>query len=160
VTAHLGLAATAFVDGELGEARREEVLAHLAWCHPCRQEVTALRGLKSALRETGGPAVPMDLSARLMAVSAFPVAVPVAPPKPARRRPLDVHPRIRRTAVGGAFVAIGLGGALSLAGPPPRQPTAPVDPTTASFVRDHLGTSREVPLTEVNLVTVSNSSTP
>ncbi|MBC7680220.1 MAG: zf-HC2 domain-containing protein, partial [Pseudorhodobacter sp.] len=39
VSGHLGPAVTALVDGELGHERREQVLAHLAHCSPCRVEV-------------------------------------------------------------------------------------------------------------------------
>jgi anti-sigma factor RsiW len=148
MTGHLGAAVNAFVDGELDHVRRDEVLTHLAWCSSCRVEVESLRRFKDTLR-AAAPAVPMDLSARLMAVSTFPTAeIPTHP----RRRPLHGHPRLRRTAVSGAFVVLGIGGAISLAGPPPRQPVAPVDPTNAGFVSDHWTTTREVPLTEVNVV--------
>ena len=153
MSAHLGQALNTFVDGELDVIREHEVLTHLAWCGSCRTEVDALRGFKAALRQTG-PGLPTDLSARLMAVSAFPVAPMVSHP---RRRPsvhLSSHlsPRLRRTAVSGAFVVLGLGGALSLAGPPPRQPVAPVDPTNAGFVIDHGTTSSEIPFTTVDVV--------
>jgi len=153
VTAHLGQALNAFVDGELDAARENEVLAHLAWCGSCRSEVQALRGFKAALRQTG-PSLPNELSERLMAVSAFPTAPVASVP---RRRPgvaLTSHlsPRVRRTAVSGAIVVLGLGGAISLAGPPPRQPVAPVDPTNAGFVVDHGTTSVEVPFTTVDVV--------
>ena len=156
MSAHLGQALNAFVDAELDAAREDEVLAHLAWCGSCRTDVEALRGFKAALRQTG-PRLPTDLSARLMAVSTFPT-VPVQHP---RRRP-TVHvtshlsPRLRRTAVSGAFVVLGLGGALSLAGPPPSQPVAPVDPTNAGFVVDHGTTSGEVPFTTVDVLRVSS----
>jgi anti-sigma factor RsiW len=150
MSGHLGAAVNAFVDGELDDVRRDEVLTHLAWCGACRVEVDALRRFKDTLR-AAAPAVPMDLSARLMAVSSFPTATIETHPV-RRRRHLDVHPRLRRGAVSGAFVVLGIGGAISLAGPPPRQPVAPVDPTNAGFVSDHWTTTREVPLTEVNVV--------
>lgn len=154
MSAHLGQALNAFVDGELEPAREDEVLTHLAWCGGCREEVEALRGFKSALRRTG-PCLPNDLSARLMAVSAFPTAVVPQPVPVARQLVPHVSPRLRRTAVSGAFVVLGIGGALSLAGPPPRQPVAPVDPTNAGFVVDHSTTSGEVPFNTVDVVTVS-----
>jgi anti-sigma factor RsiW len=156
VSAHLGQALNAFVDGELDPASENEVLAHLAWCASCRSEVATLRGFKAALRQTG-PSLPGDLSARLMAVSAFPVAAVAAHPH--RRPSPHLSPRLRRTAVSGAFVVLGLGGALSLAGPPPRQPVAPVDPTNAGFVVDHDTTSREVPFTTVE-ISVRGSASP
>ena len=156
MTAHLGPALNAFVDGELDPSSENEVLAHLAWCASCRTEVEALRGFKAALRQTG-PCLPGDLSARLMAVSAFPTA---AVSHPRRRPSAHLSPRLRRTAVSGAFVVLGLGGAFSLAGPPPHQPVAPVDPTNAGFVVDHSNTSTEVPFTTVDVVNVRGSASP
>jgi anti-sigma factor RsiW len=154
MSAHLGLAVTAFVDGELDHGRREEVLTHLTYCAPCRDDVDAVRRLKSALRGSGGPSLPFDLSSRLLAVSMLPQAPVPAAPAPGRRR-LPSHPGLRRTAVGGAFLVLGLGGALSLAGPPPRGPVAPVDPTSPRFVVDHTVTSTEVPFAELDVVPVS-----
>lgn len=162
MSAHLGPAVTAFVDGELDHGRRDEVLAHLTHCDPCRAEVDALRRCKAALRGTGGPEVPFDLSARLLAVSGgFPTAAVAPAPRSAPHlRSVSVPARLRRTAVGGAFVVLGLGGALSLAGPPPRGPVAPVDPTSPGFVLDHATTSQEVPFTELDVVSVSSVSLP
>ena len=157
MTAHLGQALNAFVDGELDSVREDEVLTHLAWCGGCREEVEALRGFKAALRCTG-PGLPQDLSARLMAVSAFPAVGLPQPVPPSRHLVSHVSPRLRRTAVSGAVVVLGLGGALSLAGPPPRQPVAPVDPTNAGFVVDHTTTSGEVPFTTANVVTVATQA--
>ncbi len=158
MSAHLGPAVTAFVDGELPLARREEVLVHLAHCAPCRSEVEELRCFKSSLRvAAASPFVPFDLTSRLLAATDAQGAFPVAVPAPqARRRPVG-HTRFRRTAVGGAFVVLGLGGALSLAGPPPRGPVAPVDPSSPWFVTDHGATSNEVPFTELDVVSVSRS---
>lgn len=154
MSAHLGLAVTAFVDGELDHGRREEVLAHLTHCLACRAEVDALRRLKQTLR-ADAPSVPGDLATRLLATgfSAGPPAPAVSRAPHLRRRP-SKHSRLRRTAMRGALVALGLGGALSLAGPPPRGPVAPVDPTSAGFVRDHTATSNEVPFTEMDVVSV------
>ena len=151
---HLGPAVTAFVDGELDHETRDEVLAHLTWCVPCQSEVDALRLLKSTLR-AAAPAPAVDLTARLLAATSplTPPSLPVAP----RRRPF-AHSHLRRTAVGGAAVVLGIGGALTLAGPAPRGPVAPVDPTSNQFVQDHgATTSGEVPLTELDVVSVSRS---
>ncbi|WP_207933669.1 zf-HC2 domain-containing protein, partial [Actinomadura sp. GC306] len=46
----LGERLTALVDGELGHEERDRVLAHLAGCAQCRDEVTSLRLLKGRLR--------------------------------------------------------------------------------------------------------------
>lgn len=156
MSAHLGLVVTAFVDGELDHTRREEVLAHLAHCDACRAEVEGVRRFKLALRDAADvSAVPFDLTARLLAATqSTPQPSFVGP---VRRRPSH-HGRLRRTAVSSAFVMIGFGGALSLAGPPPRGPVAPVDPTSAQFVTDHGATSSEVPFTELTTVSVSRPS--
>ena len=158
MTAHLGPVVTAFVDGELDHDRRDEVLAHLAHCDPCRVEVEALRRFTATLRTACFPAVPGDLAARLLAVTA--PAAPIAARRPhAPRRVTRRHPRLRRAGMTGALVALGLGGALSLAGPPPRGPLAPVDPTSTRFIIDHATTSGEVPFTELEVVSVASSST-
>ena len=154
MTAHLGPAVTAFIDGELDHSRRDEVLAHLAHCEPCRLEVDGLRRFTSALRGAGGPAVPPDLAARLLAAVEPVAAAPARTPHRSRRQ----HTRFRRAAMSGAIVALGIGGALSLAGPPPRGPLAPVDPTSQRFMIDHASTSGEVPFTELAVVSVSTSS--
>jgi anti-sigma factor RsiW len=162
MSAHLGHAVTAFIDGELDTHKRDEVLAHLTHCLSCRSEVDALRRLKGVLR-TDAPAIPSDLAARLLATVVVVQPVMASPTGPARRRRPHVrrrparHARLRRTAVGGALVALGLGGALSLAGPPPRGPVAPVDPMNASFIIDHGATSNEVPFTELDVVSADNS---
>ena len=156
MSGHLGPLVTAFVDGELDHDRREGVLGHLAHCATCRAEVEGARRFKQALRSAAEVSpVPSDLMARLLAATEStpqPVAV-----VPLRRRPAS-HRRLRRTAVSGAFVALGFGGALSLAGPAPRGPVAPVDPTSPQFVTDHGATSNEVPFTELTTVSVSRPS--
>lgn len=150
MSSHLGPAATGFVDGELDHSQRDEVLAHLTHCASCRSEVSALRLLKSSLRGTQGPAMPSDLSHRLLAASGLPA---VSVPRPSRRP--RGHRRLRRTAAGGAFLVIGVGGALSLAGPPPSAPAAKVDPASQRFVMDHATTAGEVPFSGPELVSVA-----
>ncbi|HUR13018.1 MAG TPA: zf-HC2 domain-containing protein [Mycobacteriales bacterium] len=141
---HLGGDLTAFVDGELDHAARERVLVHLGRCPACRGEVDLLRGVKSVLRSE--PQAPDDLTRRILASSAAP-GLPVLVPRPAARRPglLAGHARARRTAWGLGALALGVGGALAVAGPPPRAPVAPVDPTSAGFVVEHTSTANEVP---------------
>jgi anti-sigma factor RsiW len=144
MSAHLGPALTAFVDGELDHARRGEVQVHLAHCAQCRAELAVLRQLRTSLR--AAPAVPPDLAARLLAVTApsgEPRPVP-RPHAPRRRSPL-ADSRWRRTAVGAGLAALGLGGALAVAGPPPAGPVAPVDPAAPSLVVEHASTANEVP---------------
>lgn len=151
MTAHLGPAATAFVDGQLDHRQRDEVLTHLLHCAPCRSEVDGLRALKSTLR--GAPEIPLHLSLRLLAT--VPVVAGPVPRQRARRR----SPRVRRTAVGGALVVLGIGGSLGLAGPPPAGPAPRVDPSSERFVIDHVNTAGEVPFTEPKITTVSTVST-
>ena len=158
MSAHLGHAVMAFVDGELDHQRRDEVLGHLTHCAECRAEVEGLRRLKAAMRG-GDASVPCDLTFRLLA-SNRPAASVAARRLPHLRRRPSRHARLRRTAVTGALVALGLGSALSLAGPPPRGPVAPVDPTNVGFLIDHQATSTEVPFTELDVVSVSSKSSP
>lgn len=159
MSSHLGPAASAFLDGVLDHGRRDEVLAHLAHCAGCRAELDAQRGLRAALREMPGPALPGLLSERLLAVASPELAASCERPARARRRPR--HRRgVRRAAVSGALLAIGIGGSLGLAGPPPRGPVAPVDPTSTQFVLDHSSTSTEVPFDEPNGVSVSLETAP
>ena len=138
MSAHLGPALTAFVDGELDHERREQVLVHLAHCDTCRVEVDALRGLKGALRAPA-PSAPDDLAARLLAST-----VGVALAAPVALAPRRRHVRLRRTAVGGAAVAAGVLVSLRLAGPP-LEPDVPVDPTGPGLVVEHVSTANEVP---------------
>jgi anti-sigma factor RsiW len=142
---HLGGALTAFVDGELDHGMREQVLLHLTHCPSCRSEVELLRGLKNALR-TDPQAAPQDLAARLMALTATPgqPALVPRPPTP-RGGALSSHARVRRTAFGLGALALGMGGAIAIAGPPPSAPRAPVDPTSAGLVIEHASTANEVP---------------
>lgn len=145
MSAHLGPALTAYVDGELDHARREEVQVHLAHCASCRAELAILRVLRSSL-QGAEPAVPADLAARLLAVTA-PVGHPMPVPRPhapRRHRPLAAGP-LRRTAFGAGLAALGLGGALAVAGPPPSGPVAPVDPAAPGLVVEHVSTANEVP---------------
>lgn len=151
MTAHLGPAATAFVDGQLDHRRRDEVLAHLLHCEHCRADVLAVRALKESLR-SAEPAIPFDLSLRLLAATQVPVPAGIP-----RQRPRE-HRRFRRTAVGGCLVVLGVGGTLSLAGPPPAGPPAKVDPTSARFVIDHATTAGEMPFNEPEIVPVSSAN--
>ncbi len=178
MTVHLGPAVTALVDGELDHERREQVLAHLAHCSPCRVEVEVLRTVKATLRRAE-PALPTGLAQRL-AAAAGSEPVPACPGfrSPAghrwrpgaecratiwrttiwrtaiRRSPIRRSP-VRRAVVGGAAVALGLAGAVVLAGPPPRAPIAPVDPTSTQLLVDHRSTGSEMPFADVGVTTAS-----
>ena len=178
MSGHLGPAVTALVDGELDHERREQVLAHLAHCSPCRVEVEVLRTVKATLRRAE-PALPTGLAQRL-AAAAGTEPVPAHPglrspaghrwrPGAKRRAPIGRTPirrtpirrtpirrtPIRRAVVGGAAVALGLAGAVLLAGPPPRAPIAPVDPTSTQLLVDHRSTGSEMPFADVGVTTAS-----
>ena len=163
MSGHLGPAVTALVDGELDHERREQVLAHLAHCSPCRVEVEVLRTVKATLRRAE-PALPTGLAQRL-AAAAGTEPVPAHPglrspagyrwrPGAKRRTPIRRTP-VRRAVVGGAAVALGLAGAVVLAGPPPRAPIAPVDPTSTQLLVDHRSTGSEMPFADVGVTTAS-----
>ena len=171
MTSHLGASVSALVDGELDHPQRERVLAHLAHCLPCRAEVDAQRRFKQSLRVLAGPAPGRSLSDRLLAIndpapvaesnwSWPPAATPHGPARPVRRASRRRSVRLRRGTVGGALVALGLGGALALGGPPPRGTVAPVDPTSASFVVDYASTTPEIPFAVADTLPASFRSTP
>ena len=146
---HLGDALTRYVDGDLDHAARDEVALHLLACAACRSDVELLRGLKAALRSEPQRA-PEDLAARLLALTAT-TAQPALVPRPA---PAVRHP-VRRAAVGVGLVALGFGGAMAIAGPPPAKP-APVDPTSPGFVLEHASTANEVPFAGGGVVPMAN----
>lgn len=151
MSAHLGRALSAYVDGELDHARREEVAVHLAHCQQCRDEAAVLRRVKGALRTDGALPAPDDLAARVLAATAASSQPAFVQPsfsarRPAPRRLPRVEPGLaRRTAVGAGAVALGVGAALALAGPPPQPPVAPVDPGSTGLVISHVSTANEVP---------------
>lgn len=154
----LGERVAALVDGELDHAARERAQRHLAHCAPCRAEADAHRRLKARLHDLSAaePTLPDALTARLMALPA-PGADRLPAPSRGAVRPVSLRagsgPRTagpagrrpglrRRTAVGSALAV--LGAALALGGPQSAA-TVPVDPTTDTFVVQHVGTTAEVP---------------
>lgn len=76
---HLGRRLSALVDGELGDAERDQVHAHLVGCDECRAEAAALRTLKRRVRELSETPADGDLTSRLIALAGLP-AGPVAVP--------------------------------------------------------------------------------
>jgi hypothetical protein len=62
---HLGDRLAALVDGELGHATRERVLAHLATCPRCKAEADAQRRLKNVFAEAAPPPPSESFLARL-----------------------------------------------------------------------------------------------
>jgi hypothetical protein len=93
---HLGRRLSALIDGELGDAERDQVHGHLVSCDECRAEAAALRNLKRRVRglsET--PADDGDLTRRLIALGGLP-----EPDDPPRSR---LHGATRARAALAAF---------------------------------------------------------
>ncbi len=83
---------SAFVDGALGDADRERLLAHLVGCGHCRREVAELRHVRSLLTGSTDPGLaPVDLSHRLVSIAGEEAT-----------EPLWTRP-FRRTAGGGVL---------------------------------------------------------
>jgi anti-sigma factor RsiW len=85
---HLGDRVPAFVDGQVPHDVRDRILGHLAGCAECRAAVDTERVLKARLAALSGPAVPDDLTRRLLRL-----AEPGGP-LPPRRRPVGPAPRV------------------------------------------------------------------
>ena len=66
---------TAYVDGALAAADRQQVEAHLAGCPRCRAQVDAERMVASAVRGLPAPPLPHGLAARVRRRSRKPVAL-------------------------------------------------------------------------------------
>lgn len=133
---HLGDDVAAVVDGELAGRRRERALRHLLHCAWCRSEVAAARQVKARL--TGPlPPAPAALADRLVALSLG--------PRPAQLPPGRSGGLVRRAAVGGAAVVLGLGLLLALAGPRTSPPRPPVDPAGGVPLVEHAGATAPVP---------------
>jgi anti-sigma factor RsiW len=75
---HLGRRLSALVDGELGDAERDQVHAHLVGCEECRAEAAALRSLKRRVRGLGEAPADSALTRRLIELECLP---DVAPPR-------------------------------------------------------------------------------
>jgi hypothetical protein len=124
-----GEALSALVDGALGHAERERVLAHLTGCDRCRADVEAERGVK----------------ARLSALSAEPSTGPSTGSAPAP--PPELLDRLRALAVPGAeptagpaqrgFAAVRLHEGSGPARPAARRPGAGRPSTRAGRARLH-----------------------
>jgi len=216
VTSHLGVFTSALVDGELRHEQREQVLAHLAHCAPCRHQVDAERRFKTDLRALPPAPVPVALADRLLLLSreaepgeptptyglAGRLLSPGSSPSPFRLSPhvlasrsvqrsrsgrppsagrpahaapvgrpravgghrgaagpgtrgLGRRPGLRRSAVGGALLAMGLGGTLALGGPPSRGPSAPVNPTSPAFVVDYTSSTPSAPFSDPDIMVAS-----
>lgn len=65
---HLGRRLSALIDGELGDADRDQAHAHLVSCEACRAEAAALRTLKRRVHSLGETSADSALTRRLMAL--------------------------------------------------------------------------------------------
>jgi anti-sigma factor RsiW len=128
---HLGYRLSALIDGELGHAQRDRVLAHLAWCEPCRREAVALRALKQRMHALGEATADAALTARLVALGAgFPVPGAI---RPRRRWPV-------RSIAAAVLTVAGLGlpaAAFMAGGSGEGQPGPSVTPAVDMFVMQH-----------------------
>ncbi len=101
---HLGQRLSGLVDGELGDAERDRVHAHLAGCGKCRAEAVALRTLKRRIHGLEETAADAALTRRLIALAEPGEPVPprsrpvrgTSSPRPAFRTFSDDHPRSPR----------------------------------------------------------------
>ncbi|HEY2575043.1 MAG TPA: zf-HC2 domain-containing protein [Streptosporangiaceae bacterium] len=65
---HLGRRLSALIDGELGDAERDQAHSHLVSCEACRAEAAALRTLKRRVHSLGETSADSALTRRLMAL--------------------------------------------------------------------------------------------
>lgn len=128
---HLGQRLSALVDNELAAAERDRVLAHLACCESCRQEVIALRALKRRMHALADATADTSLVQRLL-------AMPPPAGQPARARAGRRGRRLAALAAASSLVAMaGLAMAAFLAGGGTPQPGPTVTPAMDVFMFQH-----------------------
>jgi anti-sigma factor RsiW len=135
---HLGRRLSALVDGELGDAERDQAHAHLVSCEACRAEAAALRALKRRVRGLGEAPADSTLTRRLIELEGRPVGSLAV----SRNR---IHPRY---LVAGAVAALAVGlGAASFAagGTQQHMPGPTVTPEVDSFNLQHAATFGQSP---------------
>lgn len=143
---HLGQRISALIDGELSDAERDRVLAHIAGCDPCRQEAVALRALKHRMHSLGEAMVDAALTGRLMAMAMPPDGRPwTARPS---WRPRSGFPAARLLTAGVIASAVaGLGAAAFFAGAEPQAPGPRVTPAVDTFLVQHAIVTGDLPVT-------------
>ncbi|HEX4063828.1 MAG TPA: zf-HC2 domain-containing protein [Streptosporangiaceae bacterium] len=94
---HLGRRLSALVDGELGDAERDQAHAHLVSCEECRAEAAALRTLKRRVHGLGEAPADSALTRRLIALEDLSEAEP-----PRSRMPGAARARAAFSAFAGA----------------------------------------------------------
>jgi anti-sigma factor RsiW len=163
VRRHLGERLSALIDGELGDAQRERVLAHLARCESCRREAGTLRLLKRRMHAladgdpaTGDPTDGDALTWRLLAL------VPAAGKGPGPQRPTRGARRRTRLLAAAALAGGGLGlsTAVFLAGGGRPAPGPKVVPAVDVFMVQHAITTGQLPAPPSHLATPSTVGVP
>ena len=140
---HLGHRLSALIDGELSDAERDRVLAHLAGCDACRQDAIALRALKQRMHSLGEAMVDAALTGRLMAVGA--TGGPSPGRAPWRTKTGSSAPRLLAAGILASAVA-GLGAAAFYAGGDQVVPGPKVTPAVDTFLVQHANVIGEVPV--------------
>ena len=142
---HLGHRLSALIDGELSDAERDRVLAHLAGCDACRQDAIALRALKQRMHSLGEAMVDAALTGRLMAVGATGGPGPWPGRAPWRTKAGSSAPRLLAAGILASAVA-GLGAAAFYAGGDQVVPGPKVTPAVDTFLVQHANVIGEVPV--------------
>jgi hypothetical protein len=142
---HLGQRLSALIDGELSDAERDRVLAHLAGCEACRQDAIALRALKQRMHSLGEAMVDAALTGRLMAVGAAGGPGPWPGRTPWRTKTGSSAPRLLAAGILASAVA-GLGAAAFYAGGDQVVPGPKVTPAVDTFLVQHANVTGELPV--------------
>lgn len=142
---HLGQRLSALIDGELSDAERDRVLAHLAGCDACRQDAIALRALKQRMHSLGEAMVDGALTGRLMAMGATGAPSPWPGRTPWRTKTGSSAPRLLAAGILASAVA-GLGAAAFYAGGEQVVPGPKVTPAVDTFLVQHANVTGEVPV--------------
>lgn len=128
---------SALIDGELGDADRDQAHAHLVRCEACRAEAAALRTLKRRIRGLGEAPADGALTRRLIALEGLPATAATVAAGPSRGH-------ARYVVAGAVALALGLGAAsFAAGGAGQRAPT--VTPEVDSYNVQHAATFGELP---------------
>lgn len=174
---HLGERVTSFVDGQLGDNARDQILAHLTRCATCRDSVGDERAVKAALHGLRDVEPSPDFVAELHAIAE--PGGPLPPPRrpfpaaaaavaswrttagsgqsTAGRRGRPVVRRSARVAVGAALSAGALTvllAGLGTSGAPDTQP-GEVEPEFDRFSMEHARSAGTLPFLDPAAVLVS-----
>lgn len=143
----LGARLADLLDGRLSADAHEQVLVHVARCEPCRDELVALRTVRSLLAGSPGPHADPDLTDRLAAfVTTGPI--PVVRDAAAAGAP----PRHRGTGVaavagGLTLAAVAVAWGVSTVAAPLGPAATPVVPAVDRYTAEHLASTEGFPLT-------------